>query len=159
MNHLSEILLSLFILNLGTAFGAGIYEARLIVPQWFSKSTELGYRVNTAAMRETDTGRKFWAFVTTGPLTLVTLASLIVAWQSQQAGHTWWLAAAVVTLLERIGTFSFFIPTAITLQKADQLPASQVARLTALWIGFNYVRNALTLLAWLLALRALTVGV
>lgn len=154
MSSLSAFLLALFILNLGTAFGAGLYETRIILPLWFHKSAESGYRVNTKALHEVDTGRKFWAFVTTGPLTLLTLANLVLAWQSQAAGRDWWLAAALITLIERIGTFSFFIPTAIKLQRADQLTASTVSRLVTSWTWLNYVRNGLTWLAWLAALRA-----
>lgn len=154
MSPISALLLALFILNLGTAFGAGLYETRIILPLWFRKSAESGYRVDTKAMHEIDTGRKFWAFVTTGPLTLLTVANLVVAWQSQSAGHDWWLAAALITLGERIGTFSFFIPTVIKLQRADQLPSSTVSRLIAAWVWSNYVRNGLTLLACLAALRA-----
>ncbi len=154
MSHLPEILLTLFILNLGTSFGAGLYETKIILPQWFQKTAN-GYRVNAMAMQELDSGRKFWAFVTTGPLTLLTLANLVVSWQSQQPGRGWWLAAALVTLLERIGTFSFFIPTAIKLEKADQFAPSQISRRIALWINASYARNALTLIAYLLALRAL----
>jgi hypothetical protein len=29
-----EIVLWLFVINLGVAFGAGIYEARDVIPQW-----------------------------------------------------------------------------------------------------------------------------
>ena len=154
MNPIADFLLALFILNLGTAFGAGLYETRIVIPLWFRKSAESGYRVDTAAMHEIDTGRKFWAFVTTGPLTLLTLANLVLACQSQSTGHDWWLAAALTAFIERIGTFSFFIPTAIKLQKADQLPSSTVSRLITAWIRLNYVRNGLTLLACLAALRA-----
>ncbi|GAB3507886.1 hypothetical protein GCM10027341_43080 [Spirosoma knui] len=154
MRFIVELLLPLFILNLGVAFGAGLYETKIILPLWFPKSAGSGYRVNTQAMTETDSGRKFWAFVTTIPLTLLTLANLAFAWQSQPPVQDWWLAAALITLLERIGTFSFFIPTAIKLQTADRLPSSQVSRLVGLWLNFNYLRNALTLLAWLCALKA-----
>lgn len=31
-----EILLWLFVINLGIAFGAGLYESRTTVPQWLS---------------------------------------------------------------------------------------------------------------------------
>ncbi|AKD54666.1 anthrone oxygenase family protein [Spirosoma radiotolerans] len=154
MSPIAAFLLALFILNLGTAFGAGLYETRIVLPLWFCKSAESGYHVNTKAMHELDTGRTFWAFVTTGPLTLLTLANLVIAWQSQAMGHDWWLAAALITLTERIGTFSFFIPTVIKLQKADELPPPTVSRLITSWIRLNYVRNGLTLLACLAALRA-----
>ena len=154
MSHLAELLLALFILNLGVAFGAGLYETKIILPLWFPKSSDFGYRVNTEAMRETDSGRKFWAFVSTGPLTLLTLINLVLAWQSQQPGQAWWLGAALIALLERISTFSFFIPTIIKLQSTDQPTSPQASRLIGLWIGVNYVRNALTLLAWGAALLA-----
>ena len=156
MTHWPEILLVLFSINLGTAFGAGIYETKIVIPLWFCKSTEGIYSVNGAAMRDIDTGRKFWAFVTTIPLTLLTLMNLIYAWQSQPPQHGWWLAAVLITLIERIGTFSFFIPTAIKLQKADSLPAFRASRLVGLWIRSNYVRNALNLIAWVFALLALS---
>lgn len=154
MSSLSAFLLALFILNLGSAFGAGLYETRIILPLWFHKSAESGYRVNMNAIHEIDTGRKFWAFVTTGPLTLLTLANLVVAWQSQSTGRAWWLAAVLITLIERTATFSFFIPTVVKLQRANQLPSSIVSRLITAWIWLNHVRNGLTLLACLAALRA-----
>lgn len=153
MNPLSEIVLGLFILNLGTAFGAGLYETKIVIPLWFIQASE-GYRVSTKAMQEIETGRKFWGFVTTGPLTLLTIANLYYALQAQPPVYGYWLAAALLTLFERIGTFSFFIPTAIRLQRADELSSAKSSRLASVWIGFNYVRNALTFIAWLLALRA-----
>jgi Domain of unknown function (DUF1772) len=154
MSYIPEILLLLFIINPGTSFGAGIYETRIVLPQWFSKSAKSGYSVNIEAMRKIDTGRKFCGFVTTIPLTLLTLASLVLAWQSQEPKHCWWLAAALVIFIERIGTFAFFIPVAIKLQKADTLIPSVVTSLVSWWIRLNYVRIMLTLIAWVAALRA-----
>jgi hypothetical protein len=123
--YVPEILLWLFVINLGIAFGAGLYEQRIVLPQWFNSSSEPGLRVNSAAMRNTDTGRRFWAFVSTGPLTLLTLANLVVAWESQGQRHGWWLGAAVTTLVERIATFSYFIPMAIRLMHAEALPPAR----------------------------------
>ena len=93
--YIPDILLWLFVINHGIAFGAGLYEQRVILPQWFSRSSGSGIRVNSAAMWSTDTGRKFWLPVTTVPLTLLTLASLAAAWQSQSPRYQWWLGAAV----------------------------------------------------------------
>ena len=33
---MTEVLLWLFVINLGIAFGAGLYESRITVPQWLS---------------------------------------------------------------------------------------------------------------------------
>jgi hypothetical protein len=152
--YVPEILLWLFVMNLGIAFGAGLYEKRIILPQWFTVSPESGLRINSEAMRRTDTGRRFWAYVTTVPLTLLTLANLVVAWQSQGPRRPWWLGAAVITLVERIGTFSYFIPTALRLMHAEALPESTAQAMASQWVHLNYVRAALALVGWVAALRA-----
>ena len=107
-------------------------------------------------MRATDTGRRFWAFVTTVPLTVLTVANLVVAWQSQGQRHEWWLGAAVITLVERIATFSYFIPTAIRLMRAEALPPAKVEAMASQWMALNHVRAALDLIGWLAALKALS---
>ena len=151
-----EILLWLFVINHGIAFGAGLYEQRIILPQWFSRSADATLRVNSAAMRGTDPGRRFWAFVTTGPLTLLTLANLLVAWQSQGPRREWWLGAVLITLVERIATFAYFIPTAVRLMRAEALPSAQVAAIASRWMALNHVRVALALIGWLAALKTLS---
>lgn len=111
-------------MNLEIAFAAGLYEQRIVLPQWFSRSSESGLRVDSEAMRRTDTGRRFRAYVTTGPLTLLTRASLFEVWQAQGPRSEWWLSAAAIILVERGMTFSYFIPTALKLMRAETLSAS-----------------------------------
>jgi len=72
----AEVVLWLFVVNLGIAFGAGLYEARVAVPQWLKFEPGAGYRWDAAAARRAGVGMRFWAYVTTGPLTLLMLASL-----------------------------------------------------------------------------------
>ncbi len=102
----SIILLWLFIISLGTTFGAGIYESRIVVARWIDSSPDSVLHWNSDAARRDDTGRKFWAFVTTVPLTLLTLANLVVAWRSAGMLQAWWLCAVLAALAERIFTFS-----------------------------------------------------
>ena len=152
MPTFTQALLWLFVIDLGIASGAGLYEQRMIVPQWFSGSPP---HVDAEAMRRTDPGRKFWAWVTTVPLTLLTVASLVVAWRLQGPARDWWLAAAVITVGERIGTFGFFIPTALKLMNAEILPDFVAAPLASNWARLNLVRGALSLAGWLASLKAL----
>lgn len=154
MSQLPTFFLLLFIVNLGIAFGAGLYETRIILPLWFQPQSGVGYRVDTAAMHRLDVGRRFWGFVTTMPLSLLTLVNLYYAWQAQPPQQTWWLMAVLLTLIERIGTFAFFIPTAIRLEQANSMAASTASRLSRLWMRANYGRSGLMLLSWLLALTA-----
>lgn len=151
----NDILLWMFVINLGVAFGAGLYEQRIILPQWFSRSSENGWRVDVEAMRRTDTGRSFWAYVTTVPLTLLTLASLAVTWNLANPLKQWWLAAAIITLLERIGTFSYFIPTALKLMQAETISTTRSA-MASQWMRLNLLRAVLSFTGWLAALKALS---
>ena len=59
------ILLWLFVINLGVAFGAGLYEARVFIPQW----------ENSPPRAWPNTGLMFWVYVTTVPLTVPTIAN------------------------------------------------------------------------------------
>jgi hypothetical protein len=78
----SKILIWLFIINLGIAFGAGLYEHRVVISRRITSSPDSGAHWNVVAARQDDTGRRFWAFVTTVPLTLLTLANLFIAWRA-----------------------------------------------------------------------------
>ncbi len=151
----SELLLTAFTINLGIALGAGLYETRIVLPLWFTKKGDGNYGVDFEAMRNIDTGRKFWGFVTTMPLTLLTIANLIFALRSAAPLHDWWLAASVIVLLERISTFVFFMPTAIKLQKGDNMPPSTIFGMVTWWKRLNYGRNMLTFVAIVLVLKAM----
>jgi len=153
--YISEILLWLFVINLGIASGAGLYETVIIIPQWFIKSPT-GLVIKSEAMRQSDTGRKFWAYVTTIPLTLLTLANLVVAWQSQGPEHYWWLSASLIVLIERIATFTFFIPTAIKLMRDEPSSAFTNKNSASRWVSLNYIRLFLNLIGWIAALKGLS---
>lgn len=156
--NITELLLVAFVINLGIALGAGLYEVRIVLPLWFRRTSVNGYEVDDEAMHTIDTGKKFWAFVTTVPLTLLTIANLIFALRSNAPLHSWWVAGAAIVLLERIGTFCFFIPTAIRLQRSKSLPAAKTSAMVLRWTRLNYLRNALTFAAMLLLLKAMLVA-
>lgn len=147
-SSIAEALLWLFVINLGTVFGAGIYEARIVVPLWASSPP--------GSLRSPDSGRRFWAFVTTVPLSLLTLGNLLAAWQAPAPRRGWWLAAVALILVERGLTFGYFIPTMLRLQRTTTLPEPIIRAKLSHWTRWNYVRSALTLAAWLAALRVLS---
>ena len=151
----STILLWLFVINLGVAFGAGIYEHRIVVSRWMGFPVRPGAHWNAEAARQDDTGRRFWAFVSTMPLTLLTLGNLLAAWHSQGAVRGWWLAAGLAALADRLFTFSYFIPTMIGLMAAPDSPES-IAVATR-WSNLNYLRHAFVLAAWLASLQTFAV--
>jgi hypothetical protein len=154
---ISKILLWLFVLNLGIAFGAGLYEWRIEFPLWLSTSADSSLQWNAEAARQANTGLNFWVYVTTVPLTLLTLANLMVAWRSQGTGRGWWVGAAVVVLVERVMTFSYFIPTMVKLQSSG-LPELEAVAAAIQWEQLGYLRHTLTLAGWLATLKAFRCG-
>jgi hypothetical protein len=151
MKTASPLFLWLFVINLGVAFGAGLYEHRIVVSRWLNTEASPPHW-NADAARADDTGRRFWAVVTTVPLTLLTLANLAAAWNATGALRAWWLAAALAALADRLLTFTYFIPTLIGLMRAADAPEAIMA--ATRWANLNYLRHAIVLAAWLAALKA-----
>jgi hypothetical protein len=147
---MQSIALLLFVLNLGVAFGAGLYEHRIVASRWVTALPD-GPHWHADLARRDDPGRRFWAFVTTIPLTLLTLANLYAAWHAAGLIRSWWLAAACLALMDRALTFAYFIPTMVGLMKAADSAAS--AGIAMQWWRINYLRHAFVLAAWLASLR------
>jgi hypothetical protein len=147
----STIVLWLFVMNLGIAFGAGIYEHRIVVSRWLISDHGRGASWNAEAARQDDTGRRFWVFTSTVPLTLLTIVNLFVAWRSPETVRGWWLAAGFAALADRAFTFSYFIPTMIGLMGASDSPES--AAIASRWANLNYLRHTIVLMAWLAAMK------
>lgn len=152
---LEDLLLWLFVVFAGIAVGAGLYELRINVPRWFPRGPS-ATQINQAAFHEDDAGRRFWAFISTGPLTLMTLASCVVAWDQATARKQWWLGAATIMLCERIGTFGYFIPRMLAMMAPGRVAPERLGQAARQWSRLNYARAALAFAAWLAALRALS---
>jgi hypothetical protein len=154
IGSVATIVLWLFVINLGIAFGAGLYEGRIVVPRWFSPSGISGYRWNAEAARRDNVGLRFWAYVTTVPLTLLTLASLVAAWWTPESIRSWWLGAVAAAFVDRAMTFAYFIPTMLRLMRSETSEEPKTAAKALQWVNLGYLRLAAALAAWLAALKA-----
>ena len=149
-----HLLLWLFVIDLGIVLGAGLYEARISVPRWIASpaAAQPGWHPDEAT--RDDTGRRFWGFTTTGPLTLLTIRNLWAAWHSSGAVQPWWWVAGLAALGDRVLTFSYFIPRMIRLMRLAD--SSESRELATKWANLNWLRQAFVLVAWVAALQALT---
>jgi hypothetical protein len=143
-----QVVLWLFVVNLGTAFGAGVYEARVVIPQWFDQ----------APAEWPNTGVLFWVYVTTVPLTLLTALNAIAAWLTHGPKRRWHLAAVAVVIAERLATFSYFIPTMVRLMGSEGIAEGDVRTALSQWLLMDQGRHLLTLGGWILALKALSIS-
>ena len=111
---MNAIFLWMFVVNLGVVFGAGVYEARISVPRWLGPSRGRA-PFHPDQVNLDDVGRRFWAFTTTIPLTLLTLANLWAAGHASAHVRFWWLTSAIMAFADRVFTFAYFIPKMVTL--------------------------------------------
>jgi hypothetical protein len=122
-----HLFLWLFVIDLGIAFGAGLYESIVVISQW----------ANLPPRTWPNTGLLFWVYVTTIPLTLLTVANLFAAWLEPSSKRKWWLWAAVTIVLERVATFAYFIPTMISLMGSERSDLEIKATLSQ-WLLFQF---------------------
>lgn len=149
-SRVSTVLLWLFVMNLGIALGAGLYESRITVPDWIDTSGAAA-TWNAEAARADDTGRRFWVAVTTVPLTLLALANLFAGWRAPRPVRRWWLAAAATAIVDRAFTLGYFVPAMIGLMER---PDSSEAVADALrWAQLNHLRHVIVFLAFMASLR------
>lgn len=135
----------LLVINLGIAFGAGLYEARVVVPGWMSLPVESW----------PNTGLLFWVYVTTIPLTLLAIINAMALFKDTHPRRRWWRNAVIVLAFERIATFSYFIPGMIVMMNGEA-PRNEIEAALSQWLLLNHGRHLLTFSAWLLALKALS---
>jgi Domain of unknown function (DUF1772) len=113
---------------------------------------------NTPPRAWPNTGLMFWVYVTTVPLTVLTIANLIAAWLTQGPMRFWYLAAVCIVIVERVATFSYFIPTMVRLTSTEGLAEGDIKAALSQWLLMNHGRHVLTLAGWLAALKALSLS-
>jgi hypothetical protein len=148
------MLLWAYVINLGIALGAGLYESRIEAPRWLTGSEAAGYQWNRGAAVEANVGLRFWAFVTTGPLTLLTLAGLAAVWFSTGPVRFWWLLALGAGLVDRAMTFGYFIPTMIRLMSEGVYSQPEAAAKALEWIRLGNIRHIANGIGLLAAMKA-----
>ena len=140
-----RLALWLFVINLGTAFGAGVYESRVVVPGWAALPPRTW----------PNTGLLFWVYVTTVPLTLLTALNAAAAWLTQGPSRPWHLASVGAVVVERLATFSYFLPTMLRLMGSEGPADAEVRATLSQWLLLGHMRHLLSFSGWLLALKAL----
>jgi hypothetical protein len=149
-----KLIVWLLVIFTGIAFGAGVYEARVEIPQWLGTVDGVITWKATVA-KAADPGLHFWAFVTTGPITLLTLLSALFVWRSQGYVRRWWLVVLTFLLIDRTMTFGYFIPTMVELMSGKMSPADAVATAQQ-WSNLNIVRLVASGASFLAAIKLLT---
>jgi hypothetical protein len=147
---------------LGIEIGAGLYEALVVVPIWSAAppASVLGYFHHNVADLQfaLNPGGNFWLIFTpmTGLLAVVTLLSGL---KTAPEHRKWRIAGTVLAIIVVAATFAWFVPTLISLMSegVTKLSGAEITSKTNWWVRLNWVRAATYIIAWVAALRALTI--
>jgi hypothetical protein len=152
--RIGRILLALLVIVLGVEIGAGIYEARVLVPLWSSDPPRSLVAYNLQPLRP-NPGLRFWIFST--PLVgLLGLANLAPAFRSVPPGRAWWITGSLLAVALVVVTFVYFVPEVVAFEALRDPGAVSMASRVQRWVALNWVRTAVYIFAWLSCLRALS---
>jgi Domain of unknown function (DUF1772) len=148
-------LLQSFLAVTGLALGAGLFELRVIIPQWAGKRTGKEIADAMEQSGHAISGKKFWALV--GPLVLpLTAANLAAALRSSGARRRWWLGSSATMAGIAVATATYYVPTLHKLQEVGAIPDTEVEAVAKQRVRLDYVRVVVGVAAWFAGLRALS---
>jgi hypothetical protein len=153
------ITLWLFVISLGLNLGAGLYEARIVVPLWAGGVPETLAAGNPYGRVAIDAGIRFWAYMTSA-VALFAILALVFGLQAPPAPLAWQTFAAAAEFAAVAMTLLYFRPTLVRLFMGHGagMSAEAIASTVNRWVMWSNVRIAISLVAWCAALRALTLS-
>lgn len=147
-------LLQGFLAVTGLALGAGIFELRVIIPQWADKQTGKELAAAMERSGHVASGKRFWALV--GPLMLpLTVGNVVAALRSSGPRKRWWLGSSATMACVSVATATYYVPSLHKLRDSADLPDEEVRALAKQRVALDYVRVAVGVTAWFAGLKAL----
>jgi hypothetical protein len=151
-SRVGYLLLWLLVVAVGIEIGAGLYEARVLVPLWSSAPPESLIHYNLQTLRPMP-GQRFW-IVSTPLVGLLGLANLVVGWLSTAARRRWWLLGAGGVVVMVVITFVYFVPALMGFEAVRAGADGSLAASVNRWVILNWIRAAIYMAAWLCLLHA-----
>jgi len=127
------ISLSLLLLSVALSLGGGLYEVLVIYPNWKYDVDPQTLRGRLESSGQMNAGSRFWPLVSPAQ-GLLSIANIILAWNYTGAAHDYWLAAAITIFVNRLITFSYFIPVMIRkIMEPEQFEAGRLKSIVRTW--------------------------
>lgn len=156
---MARITLWLFVVALGLDLGAGLYEARIVVPLWARGVPETLAAGNPYGRVAIDAGLRFWAYMTSA-VALFSILALVFGFRTPAPQRGWRTFAALAELGTVAMTLLYFRPTLVRLfmGHGDGLSTDAIGSTVRRWVMWSNVRIVVSLVAWCAALRALSLS-
>jgi hypothetical protein len=152
-----QVAISLFIFFVGLGIGGGLYETRVVYPNWKADPTPERLPQKLIESGQALAGRRFWPFVS--PVSaLLAIWNAAIAWNQTGPVRTLWLTASIAIILKSIATYVYFVPTMIRrIGRAEGMDVATLQSTVRIWTTLSPLRILVELFAWIVGLRVLTI--
>ena len=151
----AQVLLCAFILSVGVGIGGGLYETRVVYPNWAENPTPDGLAGKLVSSGQAGAARRYWPLVSPASA-LLAIVNVFLAWHQVGMIRNLWLMSSIAIVLKSIGTYGYFVPTYLRrIAKPDTMDAVTLRRLVRTWTGLSPLRVVAEAFAWITGMGAL----
>jgi hypothetical protein len=150
-----EVLLCAFIFSVGLGIGGGLYETRVVYPNWSEDPTPDGLSEKLISSGQAGAARRYWPLVSPASA-LLAVVNMFLPWDQVGMVRDLWLMSSIAVVLKSLGTYGYFVPTYIRrIAKPNTMDAVTLRRLVRRWTGLSPLRIVVEIFAWITGMWAL----
>jgi hypothetical protein len=151
----AQTLLCAFIFSVGLGIGGGLYETRVVYPNWSKDPTPDGLSEKLISSGQAGAARRYWPLVSPASA-LFAIVNMFLAWDQVGIVRELWLMSSIAIVLKSLGTYGYFVPTYIRrIAKPNTMDTMTLRRLVRQWTGLSPLRIVVEIFAWITGMWAL----
>ena len=141
--------LSLFLFFVGIGIGAGLYETRVVYPNWAVDAFPTTLSSKLVSSGQAGAARRFWPFVSPIAM-LLALVNLYGAWHQAGPVRLLWFISSLTIIIKSVATYAYFAPVMIRhIERSEEMDPNTLRRMIALWTMLSPMRVIAELIAWI----------
>lgn len=145
----------LLFLTVTLGLGGGLYEILVIYPGWKYDVDPLTLRSKLQSSGQMLAIKRFWPIVSPAQV-LLSIVNIVLAWNHKGGAQAYLLAAAVAVFVDRVITFSYFIPVMIRkIMQPETIEAPRLRKIVKQWTDLSPLRLVFGLFVWIMLVVAL----
>jgi hypothetical protein len=152
-----QILLGAFIFSVGMGIGGGVYETRVVYPNWTKEPTPNGLGAKLISSGQAGAARRYWPLISPTSA-LLALLNAFPAWHQIGLVRTLWLTSSVSIIIKSAGTYGYFVPTYIRrIAKPEKIEIMALRRVVRTWTNLSPLRVVVETFSWITGIWALMI--
>lgn len=147
---ITTIAVVLLLFTLTLSMGGGLYEILVIYAGWKHDVHPLTLRAKLESSGQNLAAKRFWPLVSPTQA-LLAIINIVLAWNHPGEARGYWLAAAAAIFINRLITFSYFIPVMIrTIMQPEKIEPARLQAIVKQWIALSPLRLIPEIFAWIM---------